>query len=88
MPDNMYSLFQGGHSVPQMVDSLIRNGALDTGRPRPPQGETAADLNLESRRDSVMDTGDNPVAPIATSSSSDGDTSTPPPPTAGPSVTT
>ncbi|WP_262388482.1 hypothetical protein, partial [Streptomyces parvus] len=87
VPDNMYSLFQGGHSVPQMVDSLIRNGALDTGRPRPPQGETAADVNLESGRDSVIDTGDAPVAPIATSSSSDGDTSTPPP-TAGPSVTT
>ncbi|MFE6918548.1 WXG100-like domain-containing protein, partial [Streptomyces rubiginosohelvolus] len=88
VPDNMYSLFQGGHSVPQMVDSLIRNGALDTGRPRPPEGETAAEVNLESRRDSVMDTGDAPVAPIATSSSSDGDTSTPPPPTTGPSVTT
>ncbi|MYR77099.1 hypothetical protein GTY59_01040, partial [Streptomyces sp. SID5466] len=88
VPDNMYSLFQGGHSVPQMVDSLIRNGALDTGRPRPPQGETAADVNLESWRDSVMDSGDAPVAPIATSSSPDGDTSTPPPPTAGPSVTT
>ncbi|MFE9051560.1 hypothetical protein [Streptomyces rubiginosohelvolus] len=87
VPDNMYSLFQGGRSVPQMVDSLIRNGALDTGRPRPPQGETAAEVNLESRRDNVMDTGDNPVAPIATSSSTDGDTSTPPP-TAGPSVTT
>ncbi|CAM5681800.1 Lonely Cys domain-containing protein OS=Streptomyces cyaneofuscatus OX=66883 GN=G3I52_13755 PE=4 SV=1 [Streptomyces cyaneofuscatus] len=62
VPDNMYSLFQGGHSVPQMVDSLIRNGALDTGRPRPPQGETATDVNLESRRDNAMDTGDNPVA--------------------------
>ncbi|MGW8488081.1 hypothetical protein [Streptomyces sp. NPDC055886] len=88
VPDNMYSLFQGGRSVPQMVDSLIRNGALDTGRPRPPQGETAADVNLESPRSSVMDTGDGPVTPIATSSSSDGDTSTPPAPTAGASVTT
>uniref|UniRef100_UPI003F92C4F1 WXG100-like domain-containing protein n=1 Tax=Streptomyces sp. st77 TaxID=1828074 RepID=UPI003F92C4F1 len=87
VPDNMYSLFQGGHSVPQMVDSLIRNGALDTGRPRPPQGETAADVNLESRLDGATDTGDAPAAPIATSSSG-GDTSMPPPPTAGPSVTT
>ncbi|MFE9241403.1 hypothetical protein [Streptomyces sp. NPDC007007] len=88
VPDTMYSLFQGGHSVPQMVDSLIRNGALDTGRPRPPQGETAADVNLESRRDSIMDTGDAPVAPIATSSDFDGDGSTPPASPAGPSVTT
>ncbi|WP_318198424.1 hypothetical protein [Streptomyces sp. MCL20-2] len=88
VPDNMYSLFQGGRSVPQMVESLIRNGALDTGRPRPPLGETAAAVNLESRRDSVTDPGDAPVAPIATSSSSDGGGSTPPPSAAGPSVTT
>ncbi|MGW4176653.1 WXG100-like domain-containing protein, partial [Streptomyces rubiginosohelvolus] len=87
VPDNMYSLFQGGRSVPQMVDSLIRNGALDTGRPRPPQGETAADVNLESRLDGATDTGDAPATPIATSSSG-GDTSMPPPSTAGPSVTT
>ncbi|WP_435811452.1 hypothetical protein [Streptomyces rubiginosohelvolus] len=87
VPDNMYSLFQGGRSVPQMVDSLIRNGALDTGRPRPPQGETAADVNLESRLDGATDTGDAPATPIATSSSG-GDTSMPPPSTGGPSVTT
>ncbi|WP_354598858.1 hypothetical protein R1Y80_03095 [Streptomyces sp. JL1001] len=87
VPDTMYSLFQGGHSVPQMVDSLIRNGALDTGRPRPPQGETAADVNLESRLDGATDTGAAPATPIATSSSG-GDTSMPPPSTAGPSVTT
>ncbi|MFH8689756.1 hypothetical protein ACH4EC_23160 [Streptomyces anulatus] len=78
VPDNMYSLFQGGRSVPQMVESLIRNGALDTGSPRPPQGETAADVHLESRQDSVVDTGDEPVAPITTSST-DRDASTPPP---------
>ncbi|SCE43226.1 hypothetical protein GA0115253_105281, partial [Streptomyces sp. Termitarium-T10T-6] len=87
VPDTMYSLFQGGHSVPQMVDSLIRNGALDTGRPRPPRGETAADVNLESRLDGATDTGAAPATPIATSSSG-GDTSMPPPSTAGPSVTT
>ncbi|MEU2067231.1 hypothetical protein [Streptomyces anulatus] len=86
VPDNMYSLFQGGRSVPQMVESLIRNGALDHGHPRPPQGETAADVNLESRQDSVIDTGDEPVAPITTSST-DRDASTPPP-TVEPSVTT
>ncbi|MFI5728002.1 WXG100-like domain-containing protein [Streptomyces cyaneofuscatus] len=86
VPDNMYSLFQGGHSVPQMVDSLIRNGALDTGRPRPPQGETAADPHLESGRDGDMDTSDTPVA-LITTSTTDGD-GTAPPPTAGPSVTT
>ncbi|MFI2315389.1 hypothetical protein AMK17_31090 [Streptomyces sp. CB00072] len=86
VPDNMYSLFQGGRSVPQMVESLIRNGALDTGSPRPPQGETAADVHLESRQDSVVDTGDEPVAPITTSST-DHDASTPPP-TPEPSVTT
>ncbi|MFD8407120.1 hypothetical protein ACFV1G_20840 [Streptomyces anulatus] len=87
VPDNMYSLFQGGRSVPQMVESLIRNGALDTGSPRPPQGETADDIHLESRRESVVDTGDDPVAPITTSSADD-DASTPPPPTPEPSVTT
>ncbi|MGW5924855.1 WXG100-like domain-containing protein [Streptomyces anulatus] len=86
VPDNMYSLFQGGRSVPQMVESLIRNGALDTGSPRPPQGETAADAHLESRQESVIDTGDEPVAPITTSST-DHDASTPPP-TPEPSVTT
>ncbi|MFJ1801445.1 hypothetical protein [Streptomyces sp. NPDC088180] len=86
VPDNMYSLFQGGRSVPQMVDSLIRNGALDTASPLPPQGETAADVHLESRQDSIVDTGDEPVAPIATSST-DHDASTPPP-TPEPSVTT
>ncbi|MER7550326.1 hypothetical protein ABTX86_10120 [Streptomyces anulatus] len=87
VPDNMYSLFQGGRSVPQMVESLIRNGALDTGSSRPPQGETADGIHLESRRESVIDTGDDPVAPITTSSADD-DASTPPPPTPEPSVTT
>ncbi|MDX3372959.1 hypothetical protein PV390_00955 [Streptomyces sp. ME02-6991-2A] len=90
VPDNMYSLFQGGRSVPQMVDSLIRNGALDTGGPRPPQGETAADPHLESGRDGDMDTSDTPVAPITTSTTDgdgDGDGTTPAP-TTGPSVTT
>lgn len=86
VPDNMYSLFQGGRSVPQMVESLIRNGALDTGSPRPPQGGTAADVHLESGQESVIDTGDEPVAPITTSST-DHDASTPPP-TPEPSVTT
>ncbi|WP_405194652.1 hypothetical protein [Streptomyces anulatus] len=86
VPDNMYSLFQGGRSVPQMVESLIRNGALDTGSPRPPQGGTAADVHLESGQESVIDTGDDPVAPITTSST-DHDASTPPP-TPEPSVTT
>ncbi|WP_069738630.1 hypothetical protein [Streptomyces sp. EN27] len=88
VPDNMYSLFQGGRSVAQMVDSLVRNGALDTGRPRPPLGGTAVDVNLESRGDGTGDTGGAPVAPIATSSSSDGVSGTPPPPAAGPSITT
>ncbi|WTA88879.1 hypothetical protein OG323_07600 [Streptomyces cyaneofuscatus] len=88
VPDTMYSLFQGGHSVPQMVDSLIRNGALDTGGPRPAQGETAADPHLESGRDGDMDTSGTPVAPITTSSTDgDGDGTTPAP-TTGPSVTT
>ncbi|CAM5638826.1 hypothetical protein SBADM41S_09796 [Streptomyces badius] len=88
VPDNMYSLFQGGRSVAQMVDSLVRNGALDTGRPRPPLGGTAVDVNLESRGDGTGDTGGAPVAPIATSSSADGVSGTPPPPAAGPSITT
>ncbi|MFW3463103.1 hypothetical protein ACN24K_22580 [Streptomyces microflavus] len=90
VPDNMYSLFQGGHSVPQMVDSLIRNGALDTGGPRPTQGETAADPHLESGRDGDMDTSGTPVALITTSTTDgdgDGD-GTAPAPTTGPSVTT
>ncbi|WP_399007626.1 hypothetical protein [Streptomyces sp. CB00271] len=86
VPDNMYSLFQGGRSVPQMVEALIRNGALDTVSPRPPQGQTAADVHLESRQGSVIDTVDEPVAPITTSST-DHDASTPPP-TPEPSVTT
>ncbi|MFH9478656.1 hypothetical protein ACH4L7_33190 [Streptomyces anulatus] len=86
VPDNMYSLFQGGRSVPQMVESLVRNGALDTGSPRPPQGGTAADVHLESGQDNVIDTGDEPAAPIATSST-DHDTITPPP-AREPSVTT
>ncbi len=86
VPDNMYSLFQGGRSVPQMVESLIRNGALDTGSPRPPQGETAADAHLESGREGDMDTSDTPVAPITTSTTDDGAST--PPPTPEPSVTT
>ncbi|MFF2230457.1 WXG100-like domain-containing protein [Streptomyces anulatus] len=86
VPDNMYSLFQGGRSVPQMVESLIRNGALDTGSPRPPQGETAADPHLESGREGDLDTSDTPAAPITTSTTDD-DASTPPP-TPEPSVTT
>ncbi|MFJ6806659.1 hypothetical protein ACIQRK_11560 [Streptomyces anulatus] len=86
VPDNMYSLFQGGRSVPQMVESLIRNGALDTGSPRPPQGETAADPHLESGREGDTDTGDTPVAPITTSTT--GDDASTPPPTPEPSVTT
>ncbi|MFY0513353.1 hypothetical protein ACOMD4_23625 [Streptomyces anulatus] len=85
VPDNMYSLFQGGRSVPQMVESLIRNGALDTGSPRPPQGETAADPHLESGREGDMDTSDTPVAPIPTSTTDDASTR---PPTPEPAVTT
>ncbi|MFF7189960.1 hypothetical protein ACFZAR_33075 [Streptomyces sp. NPDC008222] len=33
VPDDMYSLFQGGRSVNEMVESLMPNGPLDTGRP-------------------------------------------------------
>jgi hypothetical protein len=29
VPDDMYTIFQGGHSVGQMVDSLVRNGAAE-----------------------------------------------------------
>ncbi|MBK3589686.1 hypothetical protein JHN49_40995, partial [Streptomyces sp. MBT57] len=60
-----------------------------------PWTETATDLHLESepRRDSVMDTGDAPVALITTSTTDsdgegDGGDGTTPAPTTGPSVTT
>ena len=29
VPDDMYTIFQGGHSVDQMVESLVRNGATE-----------------------------------------------------------
>ncbi|MEU3053734.1 hypothetical protein, partial [Streptomyces griseus] len=80
VPDNMYSLFQGGHSVPQMVDSLVRNGALDTSRPRPAPEGTATDPHLESGRGDIDTTGGE--APTST------DTSTPTPTEGGPVVTT
>ncbi|WP_245170729.1 hypothetical protein [Streptomyces anulatus] len=64
VPDTMYSLFQGGHSVPQMVETLVRNGALDTGRPRPAPEQAAADPHLESGRGDTETTGgDGPTPP-------------------------
>ncbi|MFJ9311135.1 hypothetical protein [Streptomyces cyaneofuscatus] len=80
VPDNMYSLFQGGHSVQQMVDSLVRNGALNTDRPRPAPEQTATDPHLESGRGAIdTETGTG----ISTTG---GDTPTPP--ENGPVVTT
>ncbi|MFE7449028.1 hypothetical protein [Streptomyces griseus] len=57
VPDTMYSLFQGGHSVPQMVDALVRDGALDTVRPRPAPAQDAVDPHLESGRGTIDTTG-------------------------------
>ncbi|MDX5574144.1 hypothetical protein PV779_30845, partial [Streptomyces sp. ID01-9D] len=93
VPDNMYSLFQGGHSVPQMVDSLVRNGALDTARPRPAPEGTATDPHLESGRGDIDTIGGDatggdtltstdPTAPTPTG------TSAPTPTEGGPVVTT
>ncbi|MEV4879658.1 hypothetical protein AB0K72_26725 [Streptomyces cyaneofuscatus] len=66
VPDNMYSLFQGGHSVRQMVDSLVRNGVLDTARPRPAPEQAATDPHLESGRGGITTdtTGESSPTPL------------------------
>ncbi|WP_424894331.1 lonely Cys domain-containing protein [Streptomyces sp. SAI-124] len=75
VPDNMYSLFQGGHSVPQMVDSLIRNGALDTGGPRPTLPRSVGQVTEagETEAGTGFGSGADTVAGISEATASEGD---------------
>ncbi|WP_042442793.1 hypothetical protein [Streptacidiphilus jiangxiensis] len=42
VPDDMYTIFQGGHSVEQMVESLVRNGATEGLPHSAPGGDAVA----------------------------------------------
>ncbi|MFE4627275.1 WXG100-like domain-containing protein [Streptomyces mirabilis] len=69
VPDDIYSLFQGGRSADEMVDSLVRNGALDTGMPHLsgdqwPSDQVAPKLPGPSTDDATTYDGTQPPPPV------------------------